>query len=637
MRILLVASAVLFLSLHASAFYVERSLVSDLLGEADKNDTNLVNPIGIASLPNGGLWVANNKKGVSSVYDWQGFTIRTANGTGLNGSLVIDLPHPDLASNTGQTVSGPTGMVANLGGFNVSGDNGKESARFIWVTEEGTVVAWAPSLGSQGSIVADLSQASNSVRSGARLAGVTIGLLRNGTKRLFVTNIKDGLIEVFDESFRHLADLAFTDSTIPKSYGPFGIRTIHNYLYVTFVHRNETDRTGSGRGYVSVFDTTGNVVQSQLIKRGYLNNPWGLELARCAFAEFSDTLLVGNHGDGLIHAYNLDTGAFLGTLRDCNGTPVVIKSLWGLHFGRGGIGGNSNELFYTAGLNNETNGLFGVIHAAKFETVSDYNSGYSIGLEQPVEDSETIDELYPPVPVVPGNNGNNGNNGGNNNGNNTGTNNGTGNAGGNSNGNAGGQGSGECNGLASSESSSSSQSSANANGNGGNATAGSNSGSSSGATISGNCGGLNVSAGSNAGSNSGASSGSGGGQAQAGSGSNSGSSATAGGNGASAGASSGSSSNAGSSGGSGGDGTASANSESSSESSAHTVTVGGNSQSSAHSSSSSSSNASAGSGGGNASANSGSGSSSSAAAGGGGANAGANSGGNSGASAGAGH
>jgi len=49
-------------------------------------------------------------------------------------------------------------------------------------------------------------------------------------------------------------------------------------------------------------------------------------------------LLVGNFGDGGIHAYNATTGTFADTLVDAQGNPLVTDGLWGLLPGSGGPG-----------------------------------------------------------------------------------------------------------------------------------------------------------------------------------------------------------------------------------------------------------------------------------------------------------
>ncbi len=46
---------------------------------------------------------------------------------------------------------------------------------------------------------------------------------------------------------------------------------------------------------------------------------------------------------------------------DKDGSPVFIDGLWSLTFGNNGGAGSSNTLFFTAGPNNETDGLFGTL------------------------------------------------------------------------------------------------------------------------------------------------------------------------------------------------------------------------------------------------------------------------------------
>jgi uncharacterized protein (TIGR03118 family) len=109
---------------------------------------------------------------------------------------------------------------------------------------------------------------------------------------------------------------------------------------------------------VDVFDFDGNLIRS-LISDGVLNSPWGLALAPSDFGEFSDDLLVGNFGDGTINAFDPTFGNFLGTMTNKDGKPIAIDGLWGLVFGNGGNGGATDTLYFTAGLNDEANGLFG--------------------------------------------------------------------------------------------------------------------------------------------------------------------------------------------------------------------------------------------------------------------------------------
>jgi uncharacterized protein (TIGR03118 family) len=126
------------------------------------------------------------------------------------------------------------------------------------------------------------------------------------------------------------------------------------------------DVAGAGNGFVDVYDTDGSPLK-RLISNGSLNSPWGLALTTANFGAFSNDLLVGNFGDGIINAFDPTTGAFLGRLEDSGGNPIVIEGLWGLRFGSSGIGFDPNTLYLTAGIPGdgaiEDHGLFGSIRA----------------------------------------------------------------------------------------------------------------------------------------------------------------------------------------------------------------------------------------------------------------------------------
>ena len=65
---------------------------------------------------------------------------------------------------------------------------------------------------------------------------------------------------------------------------------------------------------------------------------------------------------GVINGFNITTGEFIATLSYSEGKPVYIDQIWGIEFGGGSqYDGGKNELFFTAGPNNNVNGTFGVI------------------------------------------------------------------------------------------------------------------------------------------------------------------------------------------------------------------------------------------------------------------------------------
>ena len=94
---------------------------------------------------------------------------------------------------------------------------------------------------------------------------------------------------------------------------------------------------------------------------GSLNAPWGLFIAPSSFGAAAGDLLVGNFGDGRINIYDADTHAPLGQVLDASNQPVAIDGLWALSPGNDALAGNSHLLYFTAGPNDETHGVFGVL------------------------------------------------------------------------------------------------------------------------------------------------------------------------------------------------------------------------------------------------------------------------------------
>src|SRR2546426_252614 len=79
------------------------------------------------------------------------------------------------------------------------------------------------------------------------------------------------------------------------------------------------------------------------------------------FGKFANALLVGNFGDGRISAFEPTSGKFLGRLRNTKGEILSIDGLWAITQG-GGAGTTPDEILFTAGPNDEANGLFGKLN-----------------------------------------------------------------------------------------------------------------------------------------------------------------------------------------------------------------------------------------------------------------------------------
>jgi hypothetical protein len=107
-----------------------------------------------------------------------------------------------------------------------------------------------------------------------------------------------------------------------------------------------------------------------------LNSPIGAAIAPAGFGSFGGDLLIGNFGDSHVSAFDPTTGAFLGQLQDAHGQPLVLdagiagadgntKGLWGIGFGAGRGGADTHTLFFAAGPNDETDGVFGMVSSAR--------------------------------------------------------------------------------------------------------------------------------------------------------------------------------------------------------------------------------------------------------------------------------
>jgi len=346
--------------------YVVTNLTSDILGVAPNTDPVLQNAWGVTFTPGASpFWIADNATGCSTLYDGKGAIASTLQvKLPLPGGTVpaTACQHADPKNPPDPPPATPTGLVWNpTTTFLVP--NTTSPATFIWDTEDGTISAWTGGLtpADQAVLAVDNSP-------GAVYKGLVFGTNVHGVF-LFATNFRAGTIDVFapngSAGFRPAisteVDGDFTDPKIPAGFAPFGIQNINGDLFVTYAMQDAAkhdDVAGRGNGFVDIFDTDGHLLR-RFASRGVLNSPWGVARASFAFGRFSGDILVGNFGNGKINSFDSD-GNFLGTLKDGNGKPVVIDGLWTLTLG-GGRNSSSDTLYFTAGPNDETNGLFGTI------------------------------------------------------------------------------------------------------------------------------------------------------------------------------------------------------------------------------------------------------------------------------------
>jgi uncharacterized protein (TIGR03118 family) len=355
-----------FPSVAFAQHYTETDLVSSIPGvgtnATNPLDTQLINAWGLTRSAGSPWWVSDNGTGLSTLYD----------GAGTKQGLVVTIPVPSGVN----PPSTPTGVV-----FNGTTDfplPSSTAAKFIFVTENGTIAAWNG--GTTAVIVKDNS------KKRAVYKGCTIAEW-NGKHYLYVANFHSGEIEVYDSTFTRvtLRKNAFTEdgdddddnffdfdhdgrggsfNEHRRNFAPFNVQAIGTNVYVAYAKRDAEKKdevAGAGLGFVDVFNPGGQRL-ARLQHGPWFNAPWGLALAPGEFGEFSHSLLVGNFGSGQIAAFNPVNGAFIGLMKKPDNSVLSIDGLWALGFGAGNVNsGPYNTLYFTAGPNDENDGTFGTL------------------------------------------------------------------------------------------------------------------------------------------------------------------------------------------------------------------------------------------------------------------------------------
>jgi uncharacterized protein (TIGR03118 family) len=260
----------------------------------------------------------------------------------------------------------PTGNVFNTttSDFSITDGTNSGKAFFIFASESGNVTGWNPTVGGGTTTEFGFHAMDGAVYKGIALANDSA----NGNNFLYLADFHSNKIDVLNSSFTKVTlGGNFTDPNLPAGFAPFNVAEINGQLYVSYAVQDAAkhdDVAGKGHGVIDVYTNDGVFVK-RLVSNGAgskLNSPWGMVVAPATFGDFGGDLLVGNFGDGHIHAYNADTGAFLGTLTGFKNHPIVVDGLWGFAFGNG-TAGDTNTLYFAAGPDHEGHGLFGKITA----------------------------------------------------------------------------------------------------------------------------------------------------------------------------------------------------------------------------------------------------------------------------------
>ena len=395
----LVADAAITVLLSSAVYaqhYTQTNLDANVSGPAESVDAQLVNAWGLARSAGSAWWVSDEAKGVATLY----------NGPGDKQSLVVTIPKSNPQDQTVPNGT-PTGAIPNTSTTDFPIVSGKTAA-FIFATLDGSIAAWNPTVGlAQGA--APPSTNAVTVARGAAGSGYTALTTASvdGNRFLYVANFLKGRIDIYDNTFTpvkskddgrgehyfnddHILggdDQPFSDPRLPRNFVPFNVQAIGNDLVVTYALHfagNPFETPGPGLGYVDIYSSKGKLLR-RLEHGDWLNAPWGVTLAPLDFGKFSHHLLVSNfsaggttQSAGQISAYDLDTGKFAGVLEDASGKPLVIQGIWSMSFANSAAPNNNSydpdeapaeELYFTAGPNQGTGGLFGYLIPVTSELV----------------------------------------------------------------------------------------------------------------------------------------------------------------------------------------------------------------------------------------------------------------------------
>jgi uncharacterized protein (TIGR03118 family) len=366
--------------------YTQTNLVSNADGAARVTDPQLINPWGMSPSPSSAWWVSDQRTGFSTVY----------NGAGAKQPLIVAIPQAD-PNNKNTPTGTPTGAIFNNSQTDFLLAPGKP-ARFLFSTIDGTIAGWNPNVAVAQGTALPSRHAVTVVKTGdgSSYTGLTSAFI-DGKPYLYVANFTKGRVDVYDSAFhpvrlsdgdwsddhRYFSETSFVDQGLPRPYAPFNVQAIGNDIVVTYaIHQQpvsplETD--GPGLGFVDIYNSKGRLLL-RLEHGDWLNAPWGVALAPADFGRFSHNLLIGQFaggGDtqssGYIAAYDLTTGKFNGLLQDAGGKPLAIKGILALSPGNfspsnnDSTAGHTAQVYFTAGPNHCSGGLFGYLSAVSTE------------------------------------------------------------------------------------------------------------------------------------------------------------------------------------------------------------------------------------------------------------------------------
>lgn len=357
--------------------YQQTNLLSNGSVDAAWTNKNFINPWGISIGTD--FWINTTNTGLDYIVSAAG-----------DVSFTVTIPPA-----SGKGVGTPTGTVFTGNGIAPAGRfllKDKTSPLFLFCSIDGTVSGW-----SGGNVEIALNNHA------AKDVYTDMAMLKNtvGTYVLLANSGPAGDIEAYDGGWHRAMTTGFKDPKVPAGYAPFGVHVFDGTVYVTFAPRpgaNHLPVVGEGKGFVDAFDESGKFIKRAIQVGGKLNNPWGMAIAPKTFGEFGGDVLVGNFGDGTIAAYDATTWAFKGFITDENGNLIVNSGLWEIVFGTGKTGaGSVNTLYFAAGVEGETGGLFGAISPATAHVTKTKTTVVSDGNPDNVGNKVTFTALVQPT------------------------------------------------------------------------------------------------------------------------------------------------------------------------------------------------------------------------------------------------
>lgn len=355
--------------------YEQTNLLSNGAVDAAHTDEHFINPWGVSIGPS--LWINSNVAGVNYI----------ASG---NGAISFTVPIPPAS---GSGPGSPTGTVftgsAPAGSFLL---RDKSAPSFLFCTLDGTISGWG---GEPTAQIAVNNSKKNAVYTDMALVTNTKGTF------LLVTNFGAGAdVEVYDEHYKRALTTEFKDPHVPTTYAPYAVHVFGDSVFVTYTPRTVPEYQeilGAGHGFVDEFDTSGKFIARAIPAGGKLDAPWGMAVAPATFGEFANDVLVGNFGDGTIAAFDPKTWQFKGRIADENGNLIANPGLWEIFFGQANPAvGNPKTLYFTAGLEHETAGLYGAINVAGTGVTKTKTSVTSDGNPSSKGDKVTFTALVQP-------------------------------------------------------------------------------------------------------------------------------------------------------------------------------------------------------------------------------------------------